>query len=693
MTERRRFSGREKTALFLAADGRCQCTGCGACGADGCGIALEPGWHADHVEPWSRGGETNVINGQAFCPPCNRRKGASVTLQPRGWQRQFVAKYHGHTGSDFLCVACPGAGKTLASAFVARDLFANGEIDRLLVVVPSVALRGQWSRALAQVGILVDGWSMNNGQGEMPEIDGHRSQGWVVAYQSLDAGAELHRIFNSRKRTMAILDEVHHLSTNGRWGTSAIDALDPCVRRLMLSGTPFRSKGDHIPFVEYVDDWCRYRDVKELPPYPYPRGFDYSYGIALNDKDPATGKAPVRPVIFEVFDGDVAWLDPGDTDEQVVQISDETLTKETRRKAKRHILNPAGEWLTDVLGAADKRLTAVREDGDPEAKGLVICMDTDHAEDVSKKLRAITGSMLDVHLAISRDRTGKDVAEDARKVIEQFGKSNSRWLVAVAMVSEGVDIPQLRVGVYATTVATQLFFRQALGRFVRMRSDLPAEIDQTAHLFIPKEKITVELADNVLNEVKTALLQDGQEEDESEEDEDQRRDEPLPFDDMAPFDAFRRSTSSDPRLLLPGMGTLDPALVEQVAKEEGEPASKVASILARALAHGVLLAAAPVGSVDAPASVDPYTARRKQRRSSLETLLKQITAARLRSQGTPFSQFGDTISRLKMSVYLSASIYTGDECDTKERTESFERADIPALDAALQIAKKIWSEM
>lgn len=678
MAERRRFSGRERTALYLAAGGRCA----------ECGTELEPGWHADHVDPYSRSRNTDVTNGQALCPPCNLRKGASVALQPRGWQRRFIAKYHGHTGSDFLCVACPGAGKTLAAAFVARDLLADGVIERLLIVVPSVALRMQWHGALSKVGILVDGWTMNNGDGEQAEADGRRIQGWVVAYQSLDAAAETHRILNSRKRTMAILDEVHHLSTDGRWGMSAIDALEPCARRLMLSGTPFRSKGDQIPFVEYVDDWCRYRDDPDRPPYPYPQGFDYSYGVALGDKDPATGKAPVRPVIFEPFGGDVAWLDDGASEESEVDISDATLNKATRRKAARHILNPAGEWLTDVLRAADQRLSAVRSEGDPQAKGLVICINTAHAEEVANKMRAITGTDF-VHVAVSKDGTGRDVTEDARKVIEGFGKNSARWLVAVAMVSEGVDIPQLRVGVYATTVRTQMFFRQALGRFVRMRDDLPAGIDQTAHLFIPKEKITVELADNVLNEVKQALLQDDQ------DDDDQDDDGKLPgggggAPEPLPFDAFRRSSSRDPQLLLPGLGSLDPALVEQIAREEGEPASKVASILAKAIDHGIPLASVPTDITAPAAEQDSYVGRRDRKRSDLETLLRQITGAYLRKHG---GSFGEVISRLKMSVYSTAGIYTGNERDTKERNESFQRADIPALNAAVQGAKKLWSEM
>jgi hypothetical protein len=52
------------------------------------------------------------------------------------------------------------------------------------------------------------------------------------------------------------------------------------------------------------------------------------------------------------------------------------------------------------------------------------------------------------------------------------------------MVSEGVDIPRLRVGVYATNTITDLFFRQAVGRLVRWTG---ASARQTAYMFIPDD--------------------------------------------------------------------------------------------------------------------------------------------------------------------------------------------------------------
>src|SRR5213078_3390862 len=64
--------------------------------------------------------------------------------------------------------------------------------------------------------------------------------------------------------------------------------------------------------------------------------------------------------------------------------------------------------------------------------------------------------------------------------IAAFSATNDRWLVAVRMVSEGVDVPRLAVGVYATSASTPLFFAQAVGRFVRSRR--PGE---TASVFLP----------------------------------------------------------------------------------------------------------------------------------------------------------------------------------------------------------------
>jgi superfamily II DNA/RNA helicase len=92
--------------------------------------------------------------------------------------------------------------------------------------------------------------------------------------------------------------------------------------------------------------------------------------------------------------------------------------------------------------------------------------------------------------------------------IEEFAAGRSRWMVAVRMVSEGVDIPRLAVGVYATSAATPLYFAQAIGRFVRMRRR-----GETASIFLPSVPVLLDLAAQLEVERDHALDRPAKEDD------------------------------------------------------------------------------------------------------------------------------------------------------------------------------------
>ena len=126
--------------------------------------------------------------------------------------------------------------------------------------------------------------------------------------------------------------------------------------------------------------------------------------------------------------------------------------------------------MPSVLAAADKRLTEVRRHV-PDAGGLVIATDQDSARAYARLLKELTG---DRPVVVLSDEKA------ASKRIADFSAGDDRWMVAVRMVSEGVDVPRLAVGVYATTTATPLFFAQAVGRFVRARKR-----GETASVFLP----------------------------------------------------------------------------------------------------------------------------------------------------------------------------------------------------------------
>src|SRR5207302_6169381 len=134
-----------------------------------------------------------------------------------------------------------------------------------------------------------------------------------------------------------------------------------------------------------------------------------------------------------------------------------------------------GEWLPAVLGWAVAQLTEVRSHH-PEAGGLVIAADQAHARGIA--------ALLHDRYGVGRPVVATSDDPEASARIARFAADRSPWLVAVRMVSEGVDIPRLRVGVYATPTTTELFFRQAVGRIVRW---MPGVRGQRAWLFLPDD--------------------------------------------------------------------------------------------------------------------------------------------------------------------------------------------------------------
>ncbi|MCR2052060.1 DEAD/DEAH box helicase [Actinomyces bowdenii] len=382
-------------------------------------------------------------------PPAYPRRAAWGTAGSlRAWQAAALRQYLEAMPQDFLAVATPGAGKTTFALRVATELLSAGEVHKVTVVCPTEHLKYQWAEAAARVGIHIDP-SYANSQGAL----GSRFDGVALTYAQVAANPNLHRARTDRSRTLVILDEIHHAGDALSWGDAIREAFTPARRRLALTGTPFRSDVAPIPFVRYRPDAA---GVPRSEP-------DYSYGYADALRD-----GVVRPVMFMSYSGQMRWRTKAG-DEVAARLG-EPLTKDMESQAWRTALDPAGEWIPAVLAAADQRLSEVRRQV-PDAGALVIASNQATARAYAKQLRAITGTSPTVVLS---DDNG------ASSRIEAFSASTERWMVAVRMVSEGVDVPRLAVGVYATSTSTPLFFAQAVGRFVRSRAR-----GETASVFLP----------------------------------------------------------------------------------------------------------------------------------------------------------------------------------------------------------------
>jgi superfamily II DNA or RNA helicase len=375
----------------------------------------------------------------------------------RAWQREAYEAYFARPRRDFLLVATPGAGKTACALTIAAELLARREIAAITAVTPTEHLKHQWAQAARRFGIALDP-AYRNSQGRASAD----YTGVAVTYAQVAAHPMLHRQRTERRSTLVIFDEVHHAGDALSWGEAAREAFEPAKRRLAMTGTPFRSDANPIPFVTYeVEADGARRSASD---------YVYGYGPALAD-------GVVRPVIFLAYSGQMRWQTrAGD---EITGALGEPMTADLLAQAWRTALNPQGEWVSQVIEAADRRLTEIRK-GMPDAAGLMIAGDHEDARAYAAVIRKVTGKRPVVVLSDDPAATRK---------IAAFTDSDDRWMVAVRMVSEGVDIPRLAVGVYATSVGTALFFAQAVGRFVRVRRR-----GETASVFLPSVPVLMSYA-------------------------------------------------------------------------------------------------------------------------------------------------------------------------------------------------------
>lgn len=378
----------------------------------------------------------------------------------RDWQKRAFEKWVGSTQTDFLAVATPGAGKTTLALRAIHHMISSGRIRRVVIVCHTDHLKRQWQEAAAKVGIQLDAdWDNQSHGAEAKDF-----HGVCVTYGQVGTKPRWHRRFVDTIPTLVIFDEIHHAGETLVWGDAIREAFSGAVSRLLLSGTPFRTDNNSIPFVTYEDGRSR-------------ADFSYGYGDGLRDD-------VCRPVLFPHYEGKIEWVSGFDVYQACFS---DPLEERRANERLRMALSSSGPWLKTVLAEANETLSAVRHTH-PDAGGLVVAMERSDARAIAKILEKISGEYPELVLS--------DVPEASER-IKQFARSSQRWIVAVRMVSEGVDIPRLRVGVYASNTLTEMYFRQVVGRFVR--SILGLE-EQSAHLYIPADVRLIALAQQIKQE-------------------------------------------------------------------------------------------------------------------------------------------------------------------------------------------------
>ncbi|MFT6551322.1 MAG: superfamily II DNA or RNA helicase [Zhongshania marina] len=384
-------------------------------------------------------------------------------MQLRRWQQEAVvaalAKYetdHPH----FLCLATPGAGKTFMASIIAKELMNAGKIDFVFCFSPSVNVATSFQLSLeSQLNCRLDGLL--------------GSKGRSLTYQSMPAPDSAFWSLLSQYKTLAIFDEIHHCAGDNMgnanvWGQKIIQQIQGKANyTLALSGTPWRS--DKVPIA--LSSYCVNGKIQ----------CDYSYGLERAIQDGVCR----TPRIIAV-DNEKINLVSGDETEHYSSFSE--LLKQS--KCSYQQLLDSDDLITHMIKLTEKKLNDVRKK-QTNSGALVVAASVEHAIKIAEIIKFQTGESA---------RVVTYLHDDAQKSIQDFREASDKWIVSVGMISEGTDIPRLKVCCHLTRVKTELYFRQVLGRILRSTG---IEKDE-GFLFMPAEPNLVEYAERVVENIPDA---------------------------------------------------------------------------------------------------------------------------------------------------------------------------------------------
>lgn len=483
---------------------------------------------ADHINPFSKGGETVVENCQILSETANRQKGA-FEFKPRKWQTEFLREWDDREPhAPFMLIAIPGGGKTMAALEACRRWMAAGSDRRVIFVVPTDNLREQWKDEAANFGISLQ-------TKEFGTNFKHGFQGAVVTYYLVANQPLVFRKLCSVAPTMVVLDEIHHCGDEAHFGNGITTAFELAKERLLMSGTPWKSDGRSIPFVKYDGNGYAVGN------------FSYDYPRALNED-------VVRYLVFDHAKGSIRNDCTGETESLSQEISDNDAAQRLKK-----LLDPNGDYVKEQIISAHRKLVEVRK-SIPDAAALAACIDQFHAVKVAALIREVTGCEPSVIVSDT------DIENDS---VKEFRKSRKEWLVAVRKVSEGTDIKRLQVLCYLTNTTSELFFRQLVGRVSRVRG----LEDFEAYVYLPADPRLIRCAQNIEN-AQVQALRDLSEKESRELNERQQG--------ALEFDSY--STQHDgTEVVLIGSESIpiaDAKKIERVAESVGVSMQKVMQIMA-----------------------------------------------------------------------------------------------------------------
>jgi superfamily II DNA or RNA helicase len=387
-------------------------------------------------------------------------------MKLRKWQNECVQsalnKYK--TSRHFMCLATPAAGKTRMAAVLAKQLKNNRLVDFIICFSPSITVA-------------------NSIKGTFSDVLDARFDGVIGAvgksytYQSmLYLNEEFWKILDNYK-VLVVFDEIHHCAGDSEgnvnaWGEPILSHIkNKATYTLALSGTPWRSDTLPITLSEYSDPDGKIK-------------CDFIYGLsqAINDK-------VCRQPNIVFVDNENIVITKKEAESQTFNSFIELFNKNIISYSE---LVQNTTALKYILGRAIDKLKTIRL-VNGNAGGLIVASSVTHANDIYNLMTSYFNQ--DAIVVTHKQANAADIIND-------FRQSQQPWVISVGMISEGTDIPRLQVCCHLSRVKTELYFRQILGRILRITQTS----NEKAWLYTFSEPSLSEFAQRLNQEVPSQNL-------------------------------------------------------------------------------------------------------------------------------------------------------------------------------------------
>lgn len=370
-------------------------------------------------------------------------------MKLREWQREALDIYNKESNKVFFLQACPGAGKTkFTLTALKNEMEKRGKIKTFIIVVtPSDNLKNSWMHEAAEFGI-----QLTTRASDGPFPGGVNYQGTVITYHALGSYLPIVKQWQRQAgyKFILVCDEIHHTSESNSWGTDSLEYGELCDKIIFLSGTPNRTDKYKIPLANYENDLLV---------------VDYKYGYTRALVERTCRKAEVKLVAFDQTSKDLKTGELFSHDSASLDESEESIVL-------RRALNSKHNLAPEMIAIAWESVSEMRRKGDLNAACLVRCLtskkagaEDGHINQVVRLIKQITGCTdQDIEVVHSG-------VDESTEKIAKFRKNNKVFIVSIRQISEGVDIPRLRVLLHLDNTTAELTLRQELGRVTRWEPD------------------------------------------------------------------------------------------------------------------------------------------------------------------------------------------------------------------------------